>query len=417
MSRPRPPLLLPVASLVLTAVASAQAARGGDSPYTPAPTNLDWKPIGLEPEPWRPAPLKDWVGLRFEGGELGMAFAGRVIWEGSRAFDGGLEDRFRDRLFADAAVDWSLEKSFGLKGTSLRLEGYHREGPSSEEDTATLQGISSLDGPEETEVREAYWRQEFGGGFAGFKLGRLDAGRDIQRFEYMRELQGRAFAYTPTIYDYPTRPDQGDGVELFVTPEPEMTFRLDVIDRNDSPGLYPDQDGRSYMILLEGAFEWWDEQRRGRIRMGTWRHTGAFDDVNGVRRNELWGWWVGVEKDLLRVEDGRGGAFAVSAFSQLAKGDRFVQFVRDQWVLGARVQGLIPGRARDSLGLALSKAYTNKPQAGGVDGNELVVETFYRVELLETLVLQPDLQFWHQPGGDRDREDMWVFQVRAAFVF
>ncbi|MHB8416285.1 MAG: carbohydrate porin, partial [Acidiferrobacteraceae bacterium] len=55
-------------------------------------------------------------------------------------------------------------------------------------------------------------------------------------------------------------------------------------------------------------------------------------------------------------------------------------------------------------------------QAGFLSRFETIYETYYRLSVSRTLSVQPDLQYWHHPGGNGTPSAL-LFLVRTAFRF
>ena len=413
----RPLLTATFLALVCMGGPRSQGSPHTQTPYTPPPDNLDWKPKGLEVDPFRFGLTGDWFGLREDLRELGIGIGGRLIWETSEVYRGGLDKRWSDRWFADAGLIWELGPTLGIPGASFYGEIYWRDGDLANTDLGAIQVPSTIEGPNEVKVREAWYQQEIWGELLRVKIGRLDGSKEFHRLEYGMEFLNRTGTRTPSLLDPSAWPLQGNGVELFVKPEQELTLGLGIEDRSDSPLIAPTWEGDSWLFTVEGRIDWWDDARRGRIMMGYFRHTGGFVDGDGATRTQNWGWYVGGEKDLYRVETPGGGATAISLLTSFTYGDRWVASARKTWQFGLRFQGLVPTRKQDSLGILGSLVNRNIKRGWPQDRNEFFIETYYRIDLGGFLFLQPDLQYFVHPGGLSTRRESWLATLRATLVF
>ncbi len=387
------------------------------SPYTPPPDNLDWKPKGLEVEPYRFGLTSDWFGLRSSLEEFGIGVGARLLWEASEVYKGGFEKRWRNRWFTEAGLLWELGPSIGLTGGSLYGEAYWRDGPFSNQDIGSIQIPSNFEGPNEVGLRELYYQQKIWEDLVRIKLGRLEGGREFQRLEYGMEFLNFTGTRSPGALDPSAYPLQDNGIEVHVKPEQELSIGLGVYDRDDSPLLASGWDGNALLFNLEGKIDWWDEAKRGRIHMGYFRHTGGFADGDGKVRTRNWGWYVGGEKDLLRTETSDGGARSVSLLANFTYGDRWVSSTKRHWQFGLRFQGLIPTRTHDSIGILGSYLQRNIKSGWPQDRNEFLLEAYYRIDIGGFLFLQPDLQYFVHPAGLSTRPDAWIATLRATLVF
>jgi porin len=400
-----------------TGWATAQERPDLESPYTPPPDNLDWKPKGLEVEPYRFGLTKDWFGARTSLEEFGIGVGARLLWETSEVYRGGFQKRWTYRWFADLGLVWELGPSLGLTGGKFYAEGYWRDGSLSNDDLGGVQIPSNFEGPNEVELRELYYQQRLWGELLRIKVGRVDGGKEFQRLEYGMEFLNFTGTRSPSALDPSAYPLQGEGVELFIKPEQELQIGIGMQDRSDSPLLAPGWDGDAWLFNIEGKLDWWDEARRGRIYMGYFRHTGGFLDGDGATRTQNWGWYVGGEKDIYRVETGDGGARSISLLTNFTYGDRWVSSPSKHWMFGLRFQGLIPTRTTDSIGILASYAQRNRKEGWPQDKGEFLVETYYRIDIGGFLFIQPDLQYFHHPGGSSARAESWVAALRATLVF
>lgn len=93
--------------------------------------------------------------------------------------------------------------------------------------------------------------------------------------------------------------------------------------------------------------------------------------------------------------------------------------------LGGRIIGNPWRRAKDYLGFAyglslVSKDYQkHSPKIDGyrADKHEHYFEVYYKYNLFGNLSLTPDLQYVINPGGDDDKDGLWVFGLRLQVNF
>jgi len=256
--------------------------------------------------------------------------------------------------------------------------------------------------------------------------------------------------FTNTAFDYPhflgTTPDFGlslpyaaapFGVQFNYNFSPEIFFIGQVSDgfqdpsggvenfRNTSIGLSADEG-------IEGIVElsYKPNQREGlagNYKAGVQFHTGQFN-VNDTTDSET-------------TQRGNAAFYAMGDQMLYAEPDSRTQgltgFVKALYTPyedintidfhtsgGLSYEGLIPGRDRDVLGLAI--AYTqisgglrNSDRAAGttVRGAETVAEMIYSAELTPWWTLIGSAQYIVDPGGFSDRDDALVFGLSSRFAF
>ena len=119
------------------------------------------------------------------------------------------------------------------------------------------------------------------------------------------------------------------------------------------------------------------------------------------------------------------------------QGDRRSNYLHSVTAASIRYRGLFDARPEDWIGLGVS--YINishhyaraqqiknelhgihdatNPYYSPVPGHALNAELYYRFRPLSWLELQPDLQFWHRPGGIKSTQDAWVTGLKTVVFF
>jgi porin len=190
----------------------------------------------------------------------------------------------------------------------------------------------------------------------------------------------------------------------------------------------------------------------GTYRVGGWYHTGTFADLrsdtlglsladpasSGTARSHEgnYGFYLVADQMVWRVPGTQDQG--LSLFTRVAgsPGDRnLVSFYVDG---GATYRGLIPDREQDILGLAFAYAVIGNGArnldrdlnsfnglSSPVRSAEVVVELTYQAQIAPWWIVQPDLQYVVQPGGnvpdptspDRVVSNAFVLGVRTTFRF
>ncbi len=138
--------------------------------------------------------------------------------------------------------------------------------------------------------------------------------------------------------------------------------------------------------------------------------------LTGVRGQNS-GMYVLGEADLWRCEDGRG----LGVFGQLGFADQ----ANNQTDLyaggGVNWTGPLASRPADVAGVALAYARNGdkflNANPGGFREAETLIEVTYAITPLPWLLVQPDFQYFFNPGSDRAIKDAAVVGLRVGVTF
>ena len=82
---------------------------------------------------------------------------------------------------------------------------------------------------------------------------------------------------------------------------------------------------------------------------------------------------------------------------------------------GLSYVGLLPGHDEDITGLGLAQASWSDRIAES--SREAAIELFYQVQLTESQLIKPDIQYIANPGGDGTIKDALAFGIKFGAVF
>ncbi|MCA8961102.1 MAG: carbohydrate porin, partial [Planctomycetes bacterium] len=147
---------------------------------------------------------------------------------------------------------------------------------------------------------------------------------------------------------------------------------------------------------------------------GGWRHTGTFDKFDGGRRTGSNGGYVVAEQTILpESSEGEG----LVAFLLAGLGDEEVNAIERHAGIGVVYRGALPGRNDDVIGLGCTRVeFSDRTGAGFTENSEVLWELFYQAQVTPWLVVQPDLQWIRDPGGDATIGDAWVGSLRVEIT-
>ena len=134
------------------------------------------------------------------------------------------------------------------------------------------------------------------------------------------------------------------------------------------------------------------------------------------------GFYLIAEKTLLTEKgDGQG----LGGFVQLGWADDDWNQIAQYWGVGFNYTGLIPGRDKDSAGIAVASArngdkftnFMNNIELVPVEHTETAIELTYRAELRPWLHVQPDFQYIINPGMDPSLKNAFQAGARVEVAF
>ncbi|MEO0770692.1 MAG: carbohydrate porin [Cyanobacteria bacterium J06649_4] len=293
---------------------------------------------------------------------------------------------------------------------------------------------------------EVWYGQKFANNRAELRLG--------TQYPFVRIASNQpASMFTNTAFDYPhflgTTPDLGMslpfaaapfGVQFSYTVSPEVFFIGQLSDgfQDPSGGIENYQNvsvGLSAEEGIEGILELsykLNQQRDatglpGNYKTGIQFHTGRFN-VNNTATSETTQW-------------GNGAIYAIADQMLYAEPDQRIQGLTGFAKLlytpyedintidfhgsaGLSYEGLIPGRDRDVLGLAVAYSQisdglrdADRIANTSVRGAETVAEMIYSADIAPWWTLIGSVQYIIDPGGFSDRDDALVFGLSSRFAF
>lgn len=150
----------------------------------------------------------------------------------------------------------------------------------------------------------------------------------------------------------------------------------------------------------------------GKLLLGYWRYTSAFDTLSGGRGKGNDGLYLRGETPIgPRGEDGQG----LSAFFRIGVADGRVNMFNAFASAGLVLAGPVPGRDKDQLGLAFATAFTSGVyrRVTPSERSETAIELTYRAPLTDFLTVQPNLQYVLNPNADPATRNAFAVGLRA----
>lgn len=385
----------------------------------------------------------DWGGVRTDLHKMGLNLDVVYTADLFGVVRGGLKrgTTALDNLDVIATLD--NEKLLGINGNSLVVYFLNNNGGEPNESYAgTLQGIDNIEVTTQTaKILEAYVQQNFWNDRVSFLAGLYDLNREFYVNDSAGLFLGSTFGIGnefaasgkngPSIF-----PTTSLAFRTHLKPTSETYFLAAIFDGvpgdPDNPhGTRISLDhGDGALLVAEAGFtpEAKDRAFGGKYSFGAWRYTDKLDDVRDVNetgapiRRLSQGMYFLAEAPLFREKE--KGEEGLVAFFRLGFSDGDTTAFDYSWSAGAVYTGLIPGRDSGKLGFGVSQAGLSKKfrDASATAGTplrsrETGFELTYRDEIFPGVALQPNLQYFINPGADPSLRDLVVLGLRLELSF
>ncbi|MGA9603527.1 MAG: carbohydrate porin [Methyloceanibacter sp.] len=381
----------------------------------------------------------DVAGARHALANSGIALSGAYYGESFGNWGG-----FKQGVTYDGLLDVHLDadmKKLGLwKGLCFHTNAYQIHGQSITADNIlSLMPVSNIEATPATRLDELWFEQHMFNDRLAVKVGQLAADNDfILSDAWPYFLNGTWGWPSITASDLPSGgpayPLATPGVLTTVTPSDKLSLLVGVYNGDPSSRCSSsdpqicNNDGLDFsldsppLLMVEGAYKYNQAQPLpGTLKLGGWNHFGTFEDLRfssgrlpiaetgnpGRLLDNDWGFYGIIDQLVWRVP-GSKDPKGVGVFARVigAPSDRnVVDFYADG---GVTFTGMIPGHSADAL--AIGFAYTGiSSEAHGLDidldqpvarNYEALIEICYTYQIKPGWTVQPDFQYFFQPGGN-----------------
>ena len=337
-----------------------------------------------------------------------------------RVVDGPVEDnRYVDQLSLGGTLD--LESITGLPGELFGHVLYNNRSQLSEELIGDLHVVSSIDGPGEWRLFEFWYQWQSSNDAWSFLFGLYDLNAEFDVNEtgslFVNGAQGIGTDIGQTGENGPSIYPVSGLTARTTFARGNWTFRAALIDgvpgNPDSPRSNRVRlgNGDGTLLVTEAG---WDPNPSVHAHVGWWRYSGDFAVLDGPGTANSRGWYLLGERRNLAF-----GALELSVFGRYGRTEGDVVPLDTYLGLGVVIDGLVPSRAEDQIGIAVahggtSSAYRNlsRQLGAGAASGETTWEITYRAVVNDWLALQPDLQWVKNPGGIGNSDDALVVGLR-----
>lgn len=338
---------------------------------------------------------------------------------------GGLERGARYLHNLDLVGDLDLEKAVGWRGATLHGYVLNNAGDAPNDLAGTLQGVDNIEVADPgTRLFELWVEQSFGGR-ASLRAGLYNLNSEFYVNDSASQLIAPSFGIGselaatgpngPSIF-----PSTGLGVRLNVDLNDTTYVRAAVL--NAKSGVVGDPGGVD-LEFGDGVLGIAEIGGTGptHLAFGAWGYSEDQDDIRDLgpdgepAKRRAHGVYVLGERPFYEEDGGR----AVTGFFRLGLSDGDTTPFSGGWQAGVRVDRPFASRPDSALSLGFQQGRLS-PKFRANLGDEGVapasaesgVELTYSDRIAPRVTLQPDLQWIHNAGGDRNAEDTWVAALR-----
>ena len=346
--------------------------------------------------------------------------------------------RYIGLLDVELAVD--LEKAAGWKGLKFFANGYQIHGQSiSELDLGVLMPVSYIEALPSTRLFEIYLEQELLDGHLSVRVGQLSADSEFVISEGTAALMNGSWGWPAIIGTNlpeggPSYPLASPAARVAFNPNDTLGFLVGVFSGNPAGNCPPEQlpqncnpDGLLFpltapLLITEATIKYnqGKGELAGKLKLGAWRDFGSYppDEIGsnglplgligvpGINSDKDYGFYAIIDQMIYRLP-GSGNPHGISLFGTYMTAPPEGNLIEHYFEAGVTFNGLLDERPHDifSLGFlytAVSSQVIDFYKAAGfpvTPSFEAVLEASYTAEVVKGFYLQPDFQYFWNPGG------------------
>jgi porin len=404
--------------------------------------------------PWL---LGDWNGARTRLLDYGVELQFGYVNEAAYNAQGGTR---REAAYADqytAGATLSLHHLIGLPNAVLQVSFTQRTGRNlaADADLGTLELVQEVYGRgQTTRLTQLWFGQKYLDGALDWKIGRMGVGADFAAFSC--SFQNLTFCGSNPgnivgnyIYNWPI---SQWATRIKLAPTEYGYIQVGAYDVNPQylglyqallPVAFPGSTG----VLVPVEWAWLPSFGNGTLpgsyKVGAWYDTSTAADVvldiNGnpaqltglplLQRRGRYGAYINFEQQVTRNSspNPKGG---LSLFLNAVTADRTTATLDTQVAGGLVYTGPLSWRPDDDVAFAVGMTHVNSRVAAveslqnalgrgpvAVQDAEYVFELYYTVRPVNGLLLRPNIQYVHTPGGTSQNKDVIVLGLKSVANF
>ncbi len=333
---------------------------------------------------------------------VGFHWSGAILADISHGIQGGLNDNTTlAQYLLDLRATVKTARLLGWPGGTFFVDFQDHHGPSVQvRQIGSIQDPDNMDAYATTGIDRAWYQQDLAGRRLRLRVGLMYVDDQFLTVPYARDFVSLDFSSDASLSTFvlPTYPRGAFGADLFIYPTRSLYLAAGLFNGHLYRVLPYDPGGRFF--ITQAGYKGHIAGLPGVLELGAWRHTGTFPSFAGGVQHRAQGWYLVAGLTLFRSrKEAANTERKVGVFFQYGAGPPTVALIRRHMGAGIVWRGAFPGRPRDSLGLGVSEARLT-PEAGLTFGSETVYEAYYRLFVARSLSIEPDLQYWHHPGGN-----------------
>lgn len=333
----------------------------------------------------------------------------------------GADGEFLDNL--DVGLTFDMGALAGWRGVTIYAHLLNNAGEAPNDALGTLQGVDNIEVSRQRARLYELWL-ETSIGAANVRAGLYDLNSEFYANDAAGLLIAPAFgvgselaatgANGPSIF-----PSTALSVRIAFPVSENSVVRFAAL--NATASVLGDPDGVDTSFddgaLLIGE---WSRDGATRLSIGGWLYTEKHDDIRAVDgfgdplQRRTAGAYLTLERELWGD---------VTGFARVGVSDGDTTPYTGGWQAGVLVENVLASRPHSQLSFGVNqgrlsgKHRANERDAGvNAAAAETGLELTYSDQLTPWLRVQPDVQLVLDPGGDRDREDLWLAGLRFVFT-
>jgi porin len=400
--------------------------------------------------------LGDWGGVRTRLYQDGVDFQLGFTTETAYNTQGGDRSRLRNADQFNFGATFDLQKLLGWSGAKFQATITDRNGANLSDDVqlGTLMQVQEVYGRGNTFRWTQFWYDQlFFDGVVDLKLGRMGVGEDFmpfscsfQNLSFCGSLPGNVVS---TWYNWPVS-QWAMRLKFNVTPEwyaqvgayqinPAYIQSSNVFKLNNPPGtigtLIPAEVGwmpKLFQDALPGAYRagyWYDTSNQPNVFLAANGMPLVLNPgVPPLMENSESGYYLMLQQQVtsVRGDPTRG----LTLYANWVQADRDTATIDQLFTFGVVYTGPFDARPQDDVGFAVGVTHVNNKVAQGqelqnanglgpvaVQGSEYPFELYYSFNAMKGLMLRPNIQYIHHPGGTSENSDVVVLGLKVVVTF
>jgi len=389
-------VFVPAVSCVASVVLGVPRARAAPEPLTEAPIEHSWADGDHL--------TGDWGGARSDLADHGVTID---VFYASDVFTARGETAALGHV--DAALTLDSHKLGLWDGGTFYVLGQNNHGSGINDQVGSAQPVSNLEAEPYTQLTELFVEQTWFDQKLRIRLGKQDANREFGTPRFGGNFINNNFGMFPNA-PLPSYPTTGLGAFASVQPVAWLVAKAAVYEGSPMTGglglTNAFRDGAGYTLAASGAathHEGADSRDGGTTSIGAWRQSVDIVEV-GVAAPRTFGSDAGFfvqhdERIYLHPHDpGDPRGLTVILRFSWARPDRSALA---RYAGGSVAWHGLGPRTNDTAGIGGGYLSIAEPLGGSAGpAREIFGEAFYKLRLTTFISLQPDVQWFHHPGGD-----------------